>query len=152
MYKRLLQEEGNNSFSMPRAQVIMALNCNSESIWAFSIGLYFFQVTNYSPTRYSHKMGCSHSYTVWLHPWTLCDSHTGCCGAALISEQVGQKSGVGWARSSRAEGGLWIWDSVMRLIQERAKWEPANEITIQGSLTSDFGFSIFLFPSSWHLW
>lgn len=96
MYKRLLQEEGNNSFSMPRAQVIMALNCNSESIWAFSIGLYFFQVTDYSPTRYSHKMCCSHSYTVWLHPWTLCDSQ------AAVGQLSGLRAGGAelWCRMS----------------------------------------------------
>lgn len=39
--------------------------------------------------------------------------------------------------NSRAEEGLRIWDSVMRLIQERAKCEPANEITIQDCLTSE---------------
>lgn len=117
MYKRLLQEEGNNSFSMPRAQVIMALNCNSESLWAFSIGLYFFQVTDYSCTCYSHKTCSSHSYAVWFHLWTLCDSQAGCCGAALWSRVlVGQKSGVGWARSPTAEqrkdfgSGTQLWD------------------------------------------
>lgn len=46
-----------------------------------------------------------------------------------------------------AEGGLWIWDSVMRLIQERTKCEPANEITIQDSLTSEsLSLASFSFP------
>lgn len=47
----------------------------------------------------------------------------------------------------RAERGPRIWDSIMRLTQETAKCEAANEITIQDSLTSEsLASASFSFP------
>ena len=52
-------------------------------------------------------------------------------GGAKIWCTLGREPG------SRAGEGPWIWESGKRLIQERAKREPANEITLQESLTSE---------------